>query len=101
MACTPETCSPLNLGFSFTGQASLLGVPCWRGELLDFSWFWELVHWERVHWFRRVSLPDLGTSSLVLVLVLSWFCMHQCQNLFVPFVLEIVYIFCVLVLSDL
>lgn len=42
---TLETYSPLNLDFSFTRQANLFVVPCWRGEvLLDYlSWnqyFW-------------------------------------------------------------
>ena len=32
--CTLGKESLLNLGFSFTEQANLLGVPCWRGEMV-------------------------------------------------------------------
>ena len=31
----PGTYFPLKLGFSFMEQASLVGVPCWRREVLD------------------------------------------------------------------
>ena len=56
--CTPETYLPLNLGFSFMGQANLVGVSCLKGnrvvallpELI-------LVHWELGH--MTVTLPYL------------------------------------------
>ena len=31
LVCTPETYLLLNWGFSFMGQANLVGVSCWKG----------------------------------------------------------------------
>ena len=48
----PRPC-PTNLCFSCKGQASLVGVPCWRGKMLldsTLNWFiWKLVLVGQVH----------------------------------------------------
>ena len=62
-----------------TSQFVWLGYPVGEGNRCwTLPWSWEPVRW---FWF--------------------WFCVHRCWNLFVLFVLEFVFIFCVLMFSSL